>query len=80
MTFPPGLARLAGSPLPTGSGWFAKTMGISDVARLADGKPFESITVESTLEGDGLGLGIPQLSQTLEEPCPDVRGLGAGLR
>jgi len=42
-----------------------------------DGKPFESITVESTLV---LALDTPQLSQILEEPCPDVRGLGAGFR
>jgi hypothetical protein len=35
VALPPGRARLAAWPLPIGSAWLAKTMGIVEVARLA---------------------------------------------
>ena len=50
VTFPPGLARLATSPLPTGSLWFVMMMGIVDVARLAAlGAGVPVATMTSTL-------------------------------
>ena len=48
MTLPPGRARLATRPLPTGSGAIAKTMGMTAVACFNVGTASPDVTMTST--------------------------------
>ena len=49
VTLPPGRARLATRPLPTGSSTSAKTIGTTDDARFAATAAFPPVTMTSTL-------------------------------
>ena len=49
MTLPPGRARLATKPLPTGSPAIAKTIGMTDVACFAARTAAPDVTMTSTL-------------------------------
>ena len=60
MTLPPGRARLATKPLPTGSPATAKTIGMADVACFAAGTRASRRDDDIDLEPDELGrdLGV----------------------
>src|SRR2546425_9564852 len=72
--FPPGLARLVTWPVPTGSAWAMKTMGMEDVAAFrapCEERPIRSDQIR--LEPDQVGRKFGELSGVgLDPPVLDT--------
>ena len=79
VTLPPGRAKLATKPVPSGSTATANTMGIAEVTCFTETTALPTVTMTSTLEPDELSrdLGIA-LGRVL--PPSDIRSRRCGLR